>query len=115
TPPPSLYESAHIGSDEAGTGDYFGPITTCCTFVPKEKIPLLKELGVRDSKNIADTTIRKLARDIIACDIPYTLLILHNEKYNSLQTKGWSQGKMKTMLHHHAIQNLLEKLGHIQP
>src|SRR5699024_1488450 len=82
TPPASSYTLSHIGSDEAGTGDYFGPITTCCTFVPQEKIPLPKELGVRDSKSIADTTIRQLAMDIIACDIPYTLYVLPNEKYN---------------------------------
>ncbi len=39
-----------IGSDEVGTGDYFGPITVACVYADKVKLPLLKELGVKDSK-----------------------------------------------------------------
>lgn len=39
-----------IGSDEVGTGDFFGPITVCAAYVDAEMMPLLKELGVKDSK-----------------------------------------------------------------
>ncbi|HAM79540.1 ribonuclease HIII [Ornithinibacillus bavariensis] len=111
SPPNSLFSASHIGSDEAGTGDYFGPITVACTYVKKEQIPFLKELGVRDSKNLTDSTIVKIASELAQMRLPYSLLILHNPKYNALQRKGWSQGKMKAMLHHHAIQKLLKKLG----
>ncbi|GAA0601165.1 ribonuclease HIII [Virgibacillus siamensis] len=111
TPPATLFTSNHIGSDEAGTGDYFGPITTAAAFVKQEQLELLKELGVQDSKNLSDTSIRKIAADIMHLDMPYSLLILHNEKYNDLQKKGWTQGKMKAMLHHHAINNVRKKIG----
>ncbi|WP_163970176.1 ribonuclease HIII [Oceanobacillus halotolerans] len=111
TPPHILYSSSHIGSDEAGTGDYFGPITVACAFVPHDQIQTLKQLGVQDSKNLTDRTIRSIAKDIIKLNIPYALLVLHNEKYNRLQRKGWSQGKMKAMLHHHAINKLLQKIN----
>lgn len=111
TPPETLFSSSHIGSDEAGTGDYFGPITVACAYVTSSQISLLKELGVKDSKNLTDDTILKLAREIANLRIPYSLLILHNPKYNTLQKRGWSQGKMKAMLHHHAINNLLKKIG----
>ncbi|WP_249870926.1 ribonuclease HIII [Oceanobacillus saliphilus] len=114
TPDPSLYSSSHIGSDEAGTGDYFGPITVAAAYVNKQQIALLKELGVKDSKNLTDPIITKIASDLVKMQIPYSLLILHNEKYNMLQKKGWSQGKMKAMLHHHAITNLLKKIGHAE-
>src|SRR5699024_5874184 len=43
-------------------------------------------------------------------DIPYSLMILHNDKYNSLQQRGWSQGKMKAMLHHSTINQLIKKI-----
>src|SRR5690625_5813232 len=43
-------------------------------------------------------------------NIPYSLLVLNNEKYNQLQQSGWSQGKMKAMLHHHVINNVINKL-----
>lgn len=114
TPPVSLFNSNHIGSDEAGTGDYFGPITTAAAFVRSDQLELLKELGVQDSKNLSDASIRKIAMDIMHLELPYSLLILHNEKYNSLQKKGWTQGKMKAMLHHHAINNLRNKIGSTQ-
>ncbi|WP_047985035.1 ribonuclease HIII [Ornithinibacillus californiensis] len=109
-PPETLFSSSHIGSDEAGTGDYFGPITVACAYINKSQIPLLKELGVKDSKNLTDDTIIKLAKEIAQMRIPYSLLNLHNPKYNILQKRGWSQGKMKAMLHHHAIQKLLTKI-----
>jgi len=110
-PPSSLFTSSHIGSDEAGTGDYFGPITTAAVYLTEADIPRLKALGVKDSKNLTDPAIRQLAQTIISQDIPYSLLILHNEKYNQLQKQGWTQGKMKAMLHHYAISGLIEKLG----
>ncbi|WP_026906385.1 ribonuclease HIII [Paucisalibacillus globulus] len=114
TPSESLFSSSHIGSDEAGTGDYFGPITVSCAYITSSQISLLKELGVKDSKNLTDSVILKLAKEIAQIRIPYSLLILHNPKYNTLQKRGWSQGKMKAMLHHHAIQNLLKKIGNTE-
>ncbi|GEN57343.1 ribonuclease HIII [Halolactibacillus alkaliphilus] len=114
-PDTTLYTKSTIGSDETGTGDYFGPITVCSCYVKDTHIPLLKELGVKDSKNLTDETIKTLAKTILQLDIPYSLVILHNEKYNQLQQKGWSQGKMKTMLHHTAITKLLKKIAPTVP
>lgn len=110
TPPPTLFRTNHIGSDEAGTGDYFGPITVACTFVEKHQIEQLKRIGVRDSKDLKDPMIEKLSKEIVRLQIPYSLLVLHNEKYNQLQKQGWTQGKMKAMLHHHAINKLLKRI-----
>ena len=45
-----LYDKRTIGSDEVGTGDYFGPIVVTASYVTKEDIPYLEELGVKDSK-----------------------------------------------------------------
>ncbi|MEC5421990.1 ribonuclease HIII [Virgibacillus sp. C22-A2] len=111
TPPSTLFNSSHIGSDEAGTGDYFGPITVACVYVGQNQIETLKELGVKDSKNLTDPTIKKLSKEIVKMAIPYSLLVLHNKKYNTLQKKGWTQSKMKAMLHHHAINSLVNKIG----
>src|SRR5699024_6545761 len=47
---------------------------------------------------------------IAMMNIPYSLMILHNDKYNSLQQRGWSQGKMKAMLHHSTINQLIKKI-----
>lgn len=110
-PASTLFQSNHIGSDESGTGDYFGPITACAVYIKKEQIELLKEMGIQDSKSIDDKTIQLLAKGLVELNIPYSLMILHNEKYNHLQARGWSQGKMKTMIHHSVINSLLDKIG----
>jgi ribonuclease HIII len=114
TPPASIGTMSVIGSDEVGTGDYFGPITVVATYVEKVQIPLLKELGVRDSKNLTDEQIGRIAKQLLPI-IPYSLLSLHNEKYNELQQRGMNQGEMKAKLHNQAISKVLEKLHPNKP
>ncbi|MGG5254838.1 ribonuclease HIII [Neobacillus sp. SM06] len=103
-----------IGSDEVGTGDYFGPITVVAAYVEKDQIPLLKELGVRDSKDLNDEKISAIAKKIKDI-LPYSLLTLHNEKYNQLQQAGMSQGKIKALLHNQAISHVLKKIVPVKP
>ncbi|MBO0960138.1 ribonuclease HIII [Neobacillus sp. MM2021_6] len=103
-----------IGSDEVGTGDFFGPITVVAAYVRKEDIPLLKELGVRDSKDLNDEKISAIAK-VIKDVIPFSLMTLKNEKYNQVQKSGMSQGKMKALLHNQAILNVLDKIAPVKP
>jgi ribonuclease HIII len=103
-----------IGSDEVGTGDFFGPITVVAAYVKKEHIPLLKELGVRDSKDLNDEKIIAIAK-VIKDVVPFSLMTLKNEKYNQVQKSGMSQGKMKAILHNQAILNVLDKISPEKP
>ncbi|MCD7032832.1 ribonuclease HIII [Metabacillus sp. GX 13764] len=114
SPPPSISEMSVIGSDEVGTGDYFGPMTVAAAYASRKNLPLLKELGVKDSKNLTDSQITAIAKDLIKT-IPYSLLILPNEKYNVMQAKGMSQGKLKALLHNQAITKLKEKISPEEP
>ncbi|RLQ97997.1 ribonuclease HIII [Falsibacillus albus] len=107
--PENIAALSLIGSDEVGTGDYFGPITVVSAYVEKKQIPLLKELGVKDSKNLSDPQIISIAKELLKF-LPYSLLTLSNQKYNEWQAKGMSQGKMKALLHNQAIQNVLVKI-----
>lgn len=99
-----------IGSDETGTGDFFGPITVAACFVRSDQIELLQELGVKDSKQLTDAYMRAIAEDVKHA-VTSTVLTVSNEKYNAIQAKGWSQGKIKAVLHNHAIKRLLEKIN----
>ncbi|WP_010678361.1 ribonuclease HIII [Bacillus timonensis] len=112
--PPNIGTLSMVGSDEVGTGDYFGPMTVVAAYVSKDKFALLKELGVKDSKDLNDKQICEIAESIIHV-IPYSLLILHNEKYNELQAKGMTQGKMKALLHNQAIGHVLRKIAPTTP
>lgn len=105
-----IYDTMNtIGSDEAGVGDYFGPMTVAAAYVPKEKIALLKELGVKDSKNLSNATVDKLAKEIIHV-VPYSLVVLDNPSYNKKIDEGWNIVKLKAVLHDHCIQKVYEKL-----
>jgi len=112
--PTNISQLSAIGSDEVGTGDFFGPITVCAAYVRKEDMPLMKEIGVQDSKNLNDEKISAIAKQLITF-LPYSLLVLHNEKYNKLQSSGMSQGKMKALLHNQAIGHLLKKMAPEKP
>ena len=54
-----------IGSDEVGTGDFFGPVVVTASYVSKDNIPFLEELGVRDSKKLTDQKILEIVPKII--------------------------------------------------
>ena len=112
--PKNISEISIIGSDEVGTGDYFGPITVVAAYVRRQDIPVLKELGVQDSKNLKDDKIIEIAKQLVTF-LPHSLLTLHNEKYNQMQMKGMSQGKMKALLHNQAIHHVLEKIAPEKP
>ncbi|WP_436853612.1 ribonuclease HIII [Staphylococcus caeli] len=98
-----------IGSDEAGSGDYFGPLTVCAAYVSKKNVQVLKALGVDDSKKLTDAKIIELAEQLVTF-IPHSLLTMDNVKYNEKQKAGWSQVKMKAVLHNEAIKNVTQKI-----
>lgn len=112
--PAGFGEWSVIGSDEVGTGDFFGPITVVAAYVRKTDIPWLKEIGVKDSKDLNDEKIVEIAKTIKNV-VPFSLMTLKNEKYNQVQGAGMSQGKMKALLHNQAILKVLEKIAPEKP
>lgn len=112
---PANYATASvIGSDETGTGDFFGPVTVAACYVRKDQIELVKELGVKDSKMLTDDMMRRIAPDLAAA-LPHSVLTLKNEKYNDVQARGWSQGKIKALLHNQALKHVLNKISPEKP
>ena len=102
------FNMSTIGSDEVGTGDYFGPIIVTASYVSKENIDFMLDLGVRDSKKITDDKIRKIAPAIIK-KIPYVTIILTNDKYNASYSSEINMNKIKSLLHNKALLGLLKK------
>lgn len=103
-----------IGSDETGTGDYFGPVTVAAVYVPADKITLIQELGVKDSKQLTDDYMRKIAPDLMKV-CAHSILTLRNDKYNEIQVRGYSQGKIKALLHNQALKHVLAKIAPENP
>lgn len=98
-----------IGSDEVGNGSYFGALTVCAVYLPKEQIPLIKELGVKDSKMLSDAQIRELAWQIKAT-VPYHLTNCSPAKYNEANETR-NANAIKVSLHNFTLQKLLAKLN----
>ncbi len=97
-----------IGSDEVGTGDFFGPIIVTASYVSRKDIPFLENLGVRDSKKINDEKIINIAPSIIK-RIPHVSIILNNEDYNNNYSEKNNMNKIKAILHNKALFQLLNK------
>lgn len=97
-----------VGSDEVGTGDYFGPIVVTASLVEKEDIEFLKKLGCTDSKKITDDKIKKIAPEIIK-KIKYKSIILSNEEYNQKYSKENNMNKIKAIMHNKALSLILEE------
>lgn len=97
-----------IGSDEVGTGDYFGPIVVSASFVAKEHFSLLYDLGVKDSKKLTDDKIKKIAPELMK-HIPYVTIILDNKSYNEHYSEDINMNKIKAILHNKALISLIKK------
>ena len=97
-----------VGSDEVGTGDYFGPIVVTASLVKKEDIEFLKKLGCTDSKKITDDKIKKIAPEITK-KIKYKSIILSNEEYNQNYSKENNMNKIKAIMHNKALSLILEE------
>jgi len=97
-----------IGSDEVGTGDFFGPIVVTAAFVSKEDIAYLDELGVKDSKKLTDDKIKKIIPKLIH-RIPYVSYTLSNSDYNDWQEKGYNMNQIKAILHNKVLYAMKEK------
>ena len=102
------YNCSSVGSDEVGTGDYFGPIVVTACFVPKEKVEELKKLGVGDSKKIEDEKIKKIAPQI-AKTVKYKSVILTSKEYNEKYNKDINMNKIKAILHNKVLYQLIQE------
>lgn len=99
--------SRQAGSDEVGTGDYFGPVCVCACIVEENEFSLLDELHVTDSKQLTDNKILEIAPILIE-KIKHSLLILDNQKYNEVHEK-YNLNAIKAKLHNKAFLNLMAK------
>jgi ribonuclease HIII len=104
----------HIGTDESGKGDYFGPMVIAGVLIDSTTETALKELGVKDSKALTDKRCKELAVQIRAL-LPagYQEVEILPERYNQLYEQFKAEGKNLNHLlawgHARAIESLLLK------
>lgn len=94
-----------IGVDEAGKGDYFGPLVVAGVCAGEERIDALLKLGVKDSKTLSDAVILKMAKEIRQV-VRYSLVRFFPDRYNALYHRFGNLNKLLAWGHAKAIQVL---------
>ncbi len=102
------YYCSSIGSDEVGTGDYFGPIVVTSCYVTKDDISFLEELGIKDSKKLDDDKILKIAPQLVK-RIKYKSIILNNSEYNEKYGVGYNINKLKAIMHNKVLWQMVHE------
>lgn len=100
-------KSRQAGSDEVGTGDYFGPVIVVSVIIEEEDYPFIEENGITDSKKMTDEKVLQLGKQLMQ-RFKHSLLILDNCKYNKVHETN-NLNAIKAKLHNQAYINLLKK------
>lgn len=97
-----------IGSDEAGKGDYFGPLVIAGVLVDNTIVKSLEKLGVKDSKRLSDNSVKKLANKIKKMCL-CSVVTIGPTKYNELYNKIRNLNRLLAWGHSRAIENILDR------
>ncbi|MEZ5387327.1 MAG: ribonuclease HIII [Prosthecobacter sp.] len=107
---PEMFQP-HIGVDESGKGDFFGPLVIAGVYVDGDAVRRLREIGVVDSKRIgSDARIFKLASEIRRLrGLQWEVISIHPARYNELYAKFGNLNRLLAWGHARVIENLLER------
>ena len=104
-------DKAHGGSDESGKGDYFGPLVTACCYVDEKLASELREMGVKDCKQMSDKAVLAAGANIRRLLGPqrYAVVKIGPPAYNRLYAKIKNVNRLLAWAHGTCIESLLEK------
>jgi ribonuclease HIII len=97
-----------IGTDEAGKGDYFGPLSVAGVYVDEKAVRLLLREGIGDSKRLSYSRIGRLS-EVIKAECVYSSLAIEPEKYNRRYQKMGNLNSLLGWAHAKVIGNILSQ------
>lgn len=103
------FKASHIGCDETGSADFFGPLCVVACYIDERDIDWLHSIGLRDPKELSDSEVINIAREI-KDRVIYSLLILDNSHYNQMASEGNNLANIKAKLYNQAVTNVMQKL-----
>lgn len=98
----------HIGTDESGKGDFFGPLVVAGCYLTEKNAIEMKKAGAADSKKLDDKKILALA-DIIKENSVFEIVVIGNKKYNELYKKFKNLNRLLAWGHATVLENILLK------
>ena len=108
--------NAWIGTDEAGKGDYFGPLVAAAVYVDAECRETFSDLGITDGKKLSNRRIQNLAESM-RCHYAQHIVVVekmpaeYNSLYAILRRRGQNLNHLLASLHAEAIQTLATSVG----
>ena len=103
-----------LGTDEAGKGEWYGPLIVECVALKPREIDELRKIGVRDSKKLGKRRLLDLGDRLVRSKFIRKPLILMPETYNRSYRKFRLEGKtlndLMAWAHARAIKDLIGKL-----
>ena len=102
----------HIGVDESGKGDFFGPLVAAGAYVDPSLAPAMRTMGVRDSKKISsDRVALDMARDLRKLlGNRFAIVPIGPSAYNRLYAQMRNVNRMLSWAHARVIENMLERV-----
>lgn len=100
----------HVGADESGKGDYFGPIVVAAWWLDQKHVDALRELGITDSKKLTDAKMQKLAGDLDKLGKGHVIRVMPRQ-YNPLYATVGNLNILLARLHGQCIHELLAEHG----
>ncbi|MCD4702216.1 MAG: ribonuclease HIII [Candidatus Aegiribacteria sp.] len=102
------------GSDEAGKGDYMGPLTVAAVYVDRQRADQYRSIGITDSKVLSNDSVRKYAESIRgSSDGCFSIVSVspleYNARFGKLSKKGKNSLDLLAECHAEAIRVLLRK------
>ena len=96
----------HIGTDESGKGDFFGPLVIAGVMVDEKAAKIFLDAGIKDSKKVTDKKILTL-EPLIKENSVYSVIAISNPKYNELYGKIKNLNRLLAWGHARVIENVL--------
>ena len=105
---------SRIGSDEAGKGEYIGPLVVCAVYTTSGTAGELRKYGTTDSKCLTDSSVKKTA--VVCMDYlgdAFAPVVIspadYNRRFAELQSQGKNSLDMLASAHGEAICSLIDR------
>ena len=101
----------HAGVDEAGKGDLFGPLVSCCVIADGQMVHDWQAEGVKDSKSLTDGSILRLEKIILRTKgVVVKKTLAGMPRYNELMGKpNANLNKLLAWYHSKSVRAALEQ------
>lgn len=104
-----------IGTDEAGKGDYFGPLVVAGVFIDPHCREDFLEVGITDGKKMSNTRVRELADWMWKHYARHIVVVQkmpdeYNSQFDKLKERGENSSRILAELHIEVIERLAKRM-----